>query len=83
MGVWSKGLKLFMEGEVDYDRKNKGVIYFNVKDYNVKVRKWNELECGCRFGVTVGARKNRLCSHCVAVVLKLVQMESGSLNQGS
>jgi len=76
MGVWSKGLILFKEDEVEFDRKNNGVMYFNVKDYNVKVRKWNIIDCGCHYGVTHGTNGGH-CKHIVAVILKLVQMETG------
>lgn len=72
MSVWEDGKKLLEEGEVEFLRQTEEKKYFKVKDYNVDVGRWNELTCGCYFGVTHGV-KGRLCKHKVAVILWLCE----------
>jgi len=84
LNVFEDGREIAEKGEVRFDFASREKLHFKVRsqsdesvEYDVDVgRKWNEINCGCHFGVTHGRKSKTLldqdtgglCKHMTAVV---------------
>lgn len=84
LNVFGDGQSIFRKGEVRFDFVSREKVHFKVrsqsddlKEYNVDIgKKWNEINCGCEFGVTHGRKSKTLldqdtggmCKHMIAVI---------------
>lgn len=84
LNVFQDGKEIFEDTEVRFDFASQEHIHFIVRsqsdegrEYKVDVgKKWNEINCGCHFGVThgrgpktiMGGDTGGLCKHMVAVI---------------